>query len=124
LTTLHPAAEGAARAAICAEDQGSFRTMHHYLMSTKAWQSDRDWMQAARASGIRDTSQFRQCLTAKSTQNRLDADGHLAKELRAIGTPTFYTRDSAFLGSRAVREAVAAGDSVTKRGLAAKKVAQ
>ena len=35
--SIHPAAEGAARAAICAADQGRFRQMHRRLFETSAW---------------------------------------------------------------------------------------
>ncbi len=41
---IHPAAEGAARAAICAQRQRRFEEMHARLFETARWHSDTLWI--------------------------------------------------------------------------------
>lgn len=92
LSTIHPAATGAARAAICAEQQGRFHEMHHLLMTTDGWQKDTNWVQVAVDAGVQEKGRFKDCLQAQSTTDRLEADRQLALELRVTGTPSFFTR--------------------------------
>lgn len=89
LTAIHPAAEGAARAAICAEAQGRFRTMHLRLFETDTWQKDSNWVREAEAAGVPDLERFEACLTSDGTTRRLEADMALGRSLGVTGTPTF-----------------------------------
>lgn len=120
LRSIHPAAEGAARAAICAEAQGTFRQMHRRLFESSQWHSQRNWVAEASSAGVPNLSAFEACLNSPSTTARLAADEALAARLDVRGTPTFFTlsrartgamsRDDvrAFLGRRVV-----AGTSVS-----------
>lgn len=100
LKSIHSQAEGAARAAICAEDQGHFREMHHYLMTSDAWYADSNWVAAATAARVPDLPKFSSCLAASATARRLAADIALGDELHLTGTPMFLTRDSLLTGAR------------------------
>ena len=89
LTEIHPLAEGAARASICAEEQGLFREMHLRLFETDGWQKDGDWTREAQAIGIPDVDRYEECLESVKTTTRLESDAALAQELGIRGTPTF-----------------------------------
>ena len=92
IDALHPAAHDAAKAAICAERQGHFLAMHHYLMTTSAWQLSRDWTAAAVGAGVTDTAQFSACLMDPSTEDRLIRDRKVAERLGISGTPSFFAQ--------------------------------
>ena len=87
--SIHPAAEGAARSAICAERQGRFRRMHVRLFETSEWQTDTNWTREAIAAGVVDTLQFKACLHSELTSTRLERDKSLGDHLAVSGTPTF-----------------------------------
>jgi len=106
ISDLHPAADGAARAAICAEEQGRFRQMHHHLMTTNEWQTDTNWVAAARLVGIPDQSLFADCLSRRSTTLRLDRDRRLADTLHVLGTPAFFTSTKGYRGFLAYAELI------------------
>ena len=89
LSELHPAAEGAARSAICAEAQGHFRGMHRRLFETDQWKRDRKWTREAEVVGVPDVRAFEQCLHSQQTTARLEADIALAEQLGIKGTPAF-----------------------------------
>lgn len=92
LTRIHPNAEAAARAAICAEGMDHFPEMHSFLMGSVGWQTAADWAPVALAVGIADTVRFKACLADDETTSRLDRDRHVAEQLRVGGTPTFFHR--------------------------------
>lgn len=89
LTTIHPNAGGAARAAICAEGQGRFEQMHDRLYATTAWYDDPNWEREARAAGVPDLAAFAACLESEETSRRLLRDRALAQRLGVRATPTF-----------------------------------
>lgn len=98
LTALHEHAEGAARAAICAEKQGRFREMNERLFGTDTWLKDSDWNREARAAGVKDLDAFTACLQSKETTARLEVDHALANDLGIQGTPTFVYRGGIYVG--------------------------
>ena len=87
----HPAARGAALAAICAERQGHFREMHSSLFETIEWQTDTNWISLAKSAGIPDIGGFAVCLSDPSTSRRLEQDLRLAEQLGITGTPEFVS---------------------------------
>lgn len=95
---IHPAAQGAARAAICADDQGAFRRIHDYFFSTTGWQTDTNWLTAARAAAVPDLGRFAKCLTSSGTLDRLRWEKSAGDSLGVTGTPTFVTRGHELLG--------------------------
>lgn len=98
LSDIHPAARGAAKAAICADAQSAFLKMHHYLMTTTWWQHDTDWVALADSVSIPDKKKFTTCLRSKATDVRLATDQALGDSLNVTGTPTFATITELHLG--------------------------
>ena len=88
----HAAADGAARAAICAENQGRFWEMHTRLFTTDQWQADEQWMREATAAKVPDLETFAACLMDSRTTDRLTADRRVAEELGIDVTPTLVTK--------------------------------
>lgn len=97
--SIHPGADGAARASICAESQGRFFQMHSRLMTTTQWQRDSNWVREATNSGVHDLQAFRNCLTSDSTRHRLDRDIALAERLKINATPAFVSSTGRVLGA-------------------------
>jgi protein-disulfide isomerase len=87
----HVAAEPAARAAICAEQQGYFRAFHDFLFTTASWETDQDWVKVARTVSVPDLAGFSRCLLSPAAEERLRTDAELAGLLHITGTPTFVT---------------------------------
>ncbi len=86
---IHPAAQGAALAAICAQQQGRFSEMHNLLFSDTTWQRDRDWQRLAVAAGLPDLSEFNDCLTSAGAVDALSADQAVAADLDLRVTPSW-----------------------------------
>ncbi len=100
----HPASIGAARAAICAEAQGKFESMHRRLMTTVAWQTDSNWRREASHAGVPDSTAFVTCLDSEMASSRVEADLDLARKLGVNGTPTFFSSKRRFDGQLLVSE--------------------
>lgn len=96
---IHPAAEGAARAAICAAHQGRFRQMHRRLFETTAWEQDSNWTREANAAGVPDLGRFRGCLASAAVTGQIQADMALGRKLGVTGTPTFISPDQLQVGT-------------------------
>jgi protein-disulfide isomerase len=111
LEKLHPEANGAARAAICADEQGRFREMHHLLMTTMEWQRTRNWRNLAVVAGVKGLDAFNACLTSATTARRLESDSAFAASLRINGTPTFVTQNDTYLGAQELRATVASEEA-------------
>lgn len=88
----HPHSEGAAIAALCAEEEGRFRSMHDRLMNSVEWQTDSNWIRDARAAGVQDLARFQECLQGSRVRERLSLQRALADSLFASVTPTFLAR--------------------------------
>jgi protein-disulfide isomerase len=91
LTNIHRHARGAARASICAEQQGRFEEMHDFLFSSSDWKVSPSWVEYANAVGVPDTQAFRTCLDAPTTTARLQRDMSLADSFGISATPTFVS---------------------------------
>jgi len=99
LTSIHPHAEAAARAAICAEQQGYFQSMHDWLYASDDWrQQDATWGQYAANIGVPDLDAFEYCLTSGEARERIARDKELADSMGITGTPTFIFRDGIHRG--------------------------
>jgi protein-disulfide isomerase len=95
---MHPAAEGAARAAICAEKQGDFQSMHEYLLENRTWSMDTSWTKHGSIAGVADTAQFAACLYASSTTQRLGRDKAYARSLGISTTPSMVVGNRVLQG--------------------------
>lgn len=94
----HPAADGAALAAICGEQLGKFSDIHEVLMTTRDWQVDTNWVKVADQAGIDDLHGFEQCLASPETRKRLESDIALGRDLGVKGTPTYFSRSKMHYG--------------------------
>ncbi len=90
LTVIHPKAEGAARAAICAEEQGRFPQFHSLLFESTEWQETGDWKTLAENAGVADLASYESCLMDEATGRRLEEDMRLGEALGVTSTPTFF----------------------------------
>ncbi len=95
---IHPQAEPAARAAICADVQDQFEVMHEWLFETSNWQVAPDWRAIARTVKVHDVERFLACLRSHATDDQLARDRRLAAELGISGTPTFVRRSGIVKG--------------------------
>lgn len=96
---LHHSAEGAARAAICAEDRGKFREISERFFQNTEWQRDTNWTREASLAGV-DTVGFVECMRSKKTSERLAEDKRIAVKLGITGTPSFVGKSRIFVGVR------------------------
>lgn len=97
LKSIHPHAENAARASICAEQFGIFNRFHNFLYESETWKDDADWSAVAKQFGL-SASSFTACLQSDKTSKRLTRDTDLAAALGVEGTPTFISRNGKHVG--------------------------
>lgn len=91
--------EVAARAAICAEAEGSFRAMHSWLNSNTTWESEPiDWGAAGQSAIGADPEAFLECMSTEQTGLRLARDQQLANRFEVTATPTFIGRGGIHAG--------------------------
>lgn len=97
--TIHPYAESAARAAVCAQAQGRFTAMHRALFSSSAWHADGNVAALVRQAGISDSAVFRTCLMSDSSLSVVSHDLALAERLGFSGTPVIVSSSRIHLGA-------------------------
>jgi protein-disulfide isomerase len=100
----HPAAKGAALAAICAEEEGKFRAMHERLRYTAAWRKDTNWTREAELAGITNIRGFSACLRSDTAKQRLVLHMKLADSLMASLTPIFLSLQKSHKGVISVQQ--------------------
>ena len=90
----------AARAAICAEEQGAFVRMHDHLMTDEDWKTgDVDWESVAVAADVPAGTRLARCLNSDATTERLVRDAALADRWRVTATPTFVSEHARIVGA-------------------------
>ena len=89
LRGLHPSAQKAAEASICAGDQDRFWEFHDALWTDDSFDPD-TLEQHARLLGL-DTDTFTECLNSGRYYDRVQADLEAAMELGQTGTPAVFT---------------------------------
>lgn len=99
LEAIHPLAREAAKAVVCAEQQGRFRAAHEALMGDEDLVSRRDWLGMAETAGVVDLSQFAECLEGEGADERVAADMRMAEALGISSTSTFVTTRGIFRGT-------------------------
>lgn len=106
LELIHPLANRAAKASICAEAQGFADEMNHLLMSTRGWMDDADWRRLAGAAGVPDLKQFEECLSGLGTERELASHVAIAREIGVRATPTFVSTGGVHSGVATLEELV------------------
>lgn len=89
LTQIHPYAEGAAEAAICADRQGKFWEMHDAMYADQNALTAGALKDMAQRLGL-DLDKFSACVGGRAPAASLDADLEAAKDLGLAGTPYFF----------------------------------
>lgn len=97
ITRIHPHAEAAALASICAEEQDAFPELHRFLFTDTTWAStpSLDWLEVAARAGVSDPPSLVSCMGAADTRTRLDRDVDLAMHIGVRATPTFFPEGEA-----------------------------
>lgn len=89
LNSIHPYAEKAAEASLCAARQGKFWQMHDQLFKDQSLLKQPGVFEQAGGSIGLDPNQYGSCLQGQVTASVVrDADG--GKALQVTGTPTFF----------------------------------
>lgn len=89
LTNLHPGAQIAAEASMCAEEQGRFWDLHEAMFANPAAIAPSYLKQTARDLGM-DGKAFDECLDAQRYKDRVDEDARAARALGLTGTPGLF----------------------------------
>lgn len=96
--SLNPRGEMAARAAICAEQQGRFAPMNALLFETEEWQDEELWGSLADQAGVPDLLEFSRCHEGNGATAKLEEDKELAEKMGVSATPTFFYRFGSRVG--------------------------
>ncbi|MFO0558192.1 MAG: thioredoxin domain-containing protein [Polyangiales bacterium] len=109
LTGIHPHAEDAAKAALCAEELGRGEAMADRLFRAEAEQLTADGTTAiARELGL-DERAFRECVANDRTRSHIASDRNAAHECGVQGLPTMFIGHERFDGlvdEEALRESI------------------
>jgi len=97
----HPLAMPAARASVCAGEEGRFEAMHLLLFLMRDSLDVVSWPRLALRAGIADTVAFGACVRRAETQARIDSDLAAARAIRAPGTPTLLVNELKYVGAPA-----------------------
>jgi len=94
LVQIHPHADAAALASICAETQGAFYAMHRFLFTDESWDSESTvaWQEVAVQAGVPHPEELVLCMSGDPARERLAVDVALASRLGLEGTPTFLVK--------------------------------
>ena len=95
---FHQDACQAAKAAICAYDQGKFWEMHDILFSNQQAQTAKDLENYAGQLQL-DLDRFRSCMRSEEAKKRLKQDIDDGLKLNFRGTPVFYINGQQFQGA-------------------------
>jgi protein-disulfide isomerase len=89
LTSIHPHAQKAAEASLCAADQGKFWEMHDAMFGAQNQLDVASLKQTAAGLGM-DAGAFDQCLDSGAKAGEVAADVQVAQQLGLSGTPAIF----------------------------------
>ena len=111
---FHKDAEPAAKAAICAQQQGKFWEMHRSLFEDQARLDEPSLRNRASVLGL-NLAKFDKCLVAPATEARMKADMALAGEVTARGTPNTFINGRKITGAKPIEDFASIIDEELKR---------
>lgn len=85
----HRFALPAARAAECGHAQQRFEELRSLLLRKQDSLGLKSWLSFATEAGVRDSVQFKRCVSTASRPERIAAGAALGRQIGARGTPTF-----------------------------------
>jgi protein-disulfide isomerase len=98
LTSIHPEAQPAAEAAMCANEQNAFWKFHDKLFGGELLGAG-VYSQYAAALGL-DVEKFETCVNKRTYQQVVQADSDFALNLGVNSTPTFFVNGLAIVGAQ------------------------
>ena len=98
LTSIHPDAQGAAEAALCAGDQNVYWQYHDKLLSGEVLGTGA-YTQYAQELNL-DMTAFNACITTEKYKDAVQADSDFALNLGVRSTPTFFINGLAIVGAQ------------------------
>ncbi len=99
ITRIHPHADNAARAAICAEQQGKGERMADLLFAEPASKLSKEGCEAVATAAELDLTRYKACIESPVPGERIEADRALFKAARGLGLPTVWIGRKDFRGS-------------------------
>lgn len=108
--SIHARARDAAAAAICADAQGRFASVHQALFAGAEWRDSASLAFLAKAHEVQDTAAFASCLVSDSTRAVIERDVKLAKEIGLDATPGVATQHVLRSGVMSLEELEVATD--------------
>ena len=98
LTSIHPDAESAAEAAMCANEQNAFWGFHDKLFEGSSLSAG-VYSQYASSLGL-DMDKFETCVNNRTYQQAVQKDSDFALDLGVNSTPTFFVNGLAIIGAQ------------------------
>ncbi len=93
----HPIAPLAAKAAVCAEQQGKLEQFDSLLVQAPTLEG-KTMVSWAQAAGVGDTTAFAKCTGSPATARIVDADIADGRRLGVVGTPTLLVDNEEYVG--------------------------
>jgi protein-disulfide isomerase len=100
LTSIHPDAQSAAEAALCAGEQDAFWPFHEKLFGNTTL-GNATYLQYAQELQLNEAS-FVSCLTDHKYQAQIQSDSDFAIKLGISSTPTFFINGLAVVGAQPI----------------------
>lgn len=116
LRSIHPHAEKAAEASLCAFDQDQFWAYHDSLFENQAALDHSALIARAEELGL-DTSRFETCLDSGEKQEAVDQDVQAAIDAGVYSTPTLYINGEMLTGDWPYRDVARMIDAALFRKL-------
>ncbi|MGE5375734.1 MAG: DsbA family protein [Bacteroidota bacterium] len=98
LTSIHPDAQAAAEAAMCAGEQDAYWNYHDKLFSSDSLDTQ-TFVQYAQDLSL-NVEQFKSCITEQKYKDAIQADSKFAIDLGVRSTPTFFINGLALVGAQ------------------------
>lgn len=118
LKSIHPQAQAAAEASLCANDQGKFWPMHDALFALNGRLQDATYADLASKIGL-NTDEFAICMTEHTQAKAVEADIAAADAVGATGTPYLLINGRSLNGAASFNDmAMLVEDELARLGLA------
>ncbi len=98
LTSIHPDAQAAAEAAMCAGDQDAYWPFHNKLFSSESL-DQQTFIQYAQELSL-NVDAFKTCITEQKFKEEIQKDSDFAINLGVRSTPTFFINGLAVVGAQ------------------------
>lgn len=108
LSAIHPFAQVAAEASLCAQEQGSFWELHDTIYENQAHLNEAQLGTWAENLGL-DMAAFSACMQAGTARTRVYDDIAIANQIGVTSTPTFFVngREVVLLANRSPQDQIA-----------------